>query len=124
MLGVVLDCALLFLLQSGLQDPAQTSPGVKSLQEDLAITTCDPEWTNGFALPANGPVYDMLNFDDGGGVQVYVGGAFTSIAGLPAQRVARWNGIGWSALGDGFNGAVMALEAFSSPVRSEIYAGG
>jgi|GEM_PF-864407 len=40
---------------------------------------------------------------------VYAGGAFTTIGGVPANRVAAWDGFAWSALGDGVNNTVVAL---------------
>jgi hypothetical protein len=56
----------------------------------------------------------LVVFDDGlgDGPRLHVGGAFTTAGGVAAIRMARWNGIGWSALGggiDGFGGAVNAL---------------
>ncbi len=52
---------------------------------------------------------------DGSG-NVYVGGTFTEIDGVPANHIALWNGATWSALGDGsalanngVNGNVNAL---------------
>lgn len=35
---------------------------------------------------------------------VYAGGDFTSIGGVSANRIAKWNGSSWSALGTGLNG--------------------
>ncbi len=35
---------------------------------------------------------------------VYAGGDFTSIGGVAANRIAKWNGSTWSALGTGLNG--------------------
>ena len=37
------------------------------------------------------------------------GGNFTSAGGISAPRVARWNGVNWSALGSGTNSDVFAL---------------
>ena len=48
----------------------------------------------------------MAVFDDGTGPALYVGGMFTAAGGAPASRIARWDGIVWSALGDGLNGWV------------------
>lgn len=38
-----------------------------------------------------------------------IGGSFTSVSGVPAVNIARWNGSSWSALGSGINGPVRAL---------------
>jgi hypothetical protein len=40
---------------------------------------------------------------------VVVAGAFTTIDGVPAARIARFDGTKWSALGDGLPGQVLAL---------------
>jgi len=37
------------------------------------------------------------------------GGDFTTAGGVSANRIARWNGTSWSALGSGMNGGVNAL---------------
>lgn len=55
------------------------------------------------------------------GSDVYVGGAFTDAGGNPnADRIARWNGSSWHALGAGLNGGVNALASSGS----DIYVGG
>ena len=58
-----------------------------------------------FSTPAAGvgAVLPMPNGD------LIVGGAFSSIGGVAAQNVARWDGSSWSPLGSGVNGAVGAL---------------
>jgi len=38
-----------------------------------------------------------------------VGGRFTSAGGIPASRIARWNGASWSTVGSGMNDAVRAI---------------
>jgi trimeric autotransporter adhesin len=49
---------------------------------------------------------------------LYAGGNFTSVGGLTATNIARWDGTRWSALGTGMNGtlsnSVKALAAFDS----------
>lgn len=53
---------------------------------------------------------NALVFDSVG--TLYVGGRFTSAGGVPAERVAAWNGAAWEALGEGlpaFLGSVFAL---------------
>ena len=53
---------------------------------------------------------------------LYAGGLFTSAGGLPnTNRIARWNGSTWSALGTGANNTVNALAVDSS---NNLYAGG
>ncbi len=53
-------------------------------------------------------------FDDGlgGGSALYAGGAFTTADGVPANRIAKWNGTNWSSLGTGMEAPVFALTVF------------
>jgi hypothetical protein len=55
--------------------------------------------------------------------ELIAGGRFTSAGGVPANNIAKWNGTGWSALGDGTNGinpSVCALATFNG----KLFAGG
>ncbi|MCA0268225.1 MAG: T9SS type A sorting domain-containing protein [Bacteroidetes bacterium] len=55
------------------------------------------------------------------GSDVYVGGFFTGLGGIPeANRIAKWNGSAWSALGGGANGVVRTLAVSGNGV----YVGG
>ncbi len=59
------------------------------------------------------------------GNDLYVGGDFTTATNtdgvaVTVNRIAKWNGSSWSALGSGLNGAVYALAVSSS----DLYAGG
>jgi len=54
------------------------------------------------------------------GGDLYAGGLFTTAGGIPANRIAKWNGGGWSALGSGMDGYVFALAASGT----NLYAGG
>src|SRR5438093_3680349 len=54
------------------------------------------------------------------GANVYVGGGFTQIAGVPANNIAKWDGTNWSALGGGLDGVVSALAAHGG----DLYVGG
>lgn len=55
----------------------------------------------------NGTVYAML-YDNATG-SLYIGGDFTMVGTVPANRIARWDGSTWSALGTGMNNTVRAL---------------
>ncbi|MGC8737777.1 MAG: InlB B-repeat-containing protein [Candidatus Hydrogenedens sp.] len=70
-----------------------------------------PNWTDGLITSVG---IDNNNI-------VYCGGTFTSINGVSANRVARWNGINWQAMGQGFNNAV---EKICISTGGEIYAVG
>ena len=67
-------------------------------------------------------------FDDGGGPALYAGGRFTSAGGVAANRIAKWDGSSWSALGSGMNGGgttdVFALDGVRRRQRAALYAGG
>lgn len=51
---------------------------------------------------------------------LYAGGAFTTAGGNAANRIAKWNGTSWSALGTGTNGFLGALAVFNG----DLYVGG
>ena len=63
-------------------------------------------------------VYALTVFDagTGGGPALFAGGEFTLAGGVPAKRIAKWDGANWSALGSGVSGGysprVLALTAF------------
>ncbi|MFO1010505.1 MAG: hypothetical protein U1F29_10625 [Planctomycetota bacterium] len=62
----------------------------------------------------DGWVRDLAVVDDGtgGGPALYATGEFTHADGLPANRVARWDGVQWSAVGSGVNASGFALAEF------------
>jgi glucose/arabinose dehydrogenase len=59
-----------------------------------------------------------LAFDENN--NLYVGGNFDTAGGVSAARIARWNGINWSALGSGTSGFVQAIES----IGDYLYVGG
>lgn len=71
-------------------------------------------------------VNTMVTFDDGTGPALYAGGqTFTTAGGVPANRVAKWNGTSWSAVGDGFaNGIVWKLAVYNDGTGDALYAFG
>ncbi|MGD1915456.1 MAG: GC-type dockerin domain-anchored protein [Phycisphaerales bacterium] len=73
---------------------------------------------------SDGPVSEFTSFDDGSGEMLYVGGAFTTIGGVSASHVARWDGAAWMPLGSGMNGPVYALEAFDDGTGLQLFAAG
>ena len=72
-------------------------------------------------------VFALAVYDDGGGQALYAGGEFTTAGGVPASRVAKWNGSSWSALAGGLSGTpsrVNALEVYDDGNGPALYAAG
>jgi len=65
-------------------------------------------------------------FDDGSGPALFAGGQFTSAGGAAANRIAKWNGTAWSALGLGVSTWVEALHVFDDNTGDgpDLYVGG
>jgi hypothetical protein len=82
------------------------------------------------AKGTDGFVRSLTVFDDGppGSPALFVGGNFTRAGNvMTANRIARWDGSSWSAVGSGFAGtSVVALTAFddNSGGGAELYASG
>lgn len=64
-------------------------------------------------------------FDDGSGAgeELYVGGNFTTINDMSVRGVAKWDGNGWSAVGDG-PGWTTCFAIFDDGSGPALYAGG
>lgn len=62
----------------------------------------------------NHAVYALGSFDDGQseGPALYAGGSFTAAGEIPVNYVAKWDGQGWSPLGDGVNSLVDTMTVF------------
>lgn len=73
-------------------------------------------------------VWCMTVFDDGlgGGPALYVGGQFvrTDDGNVQLNRIARWDGSSWSALGTGMNNLVNALAVYDDGSGPALYAAG
>jgi len=63
-------------------------------------------------------------FDDGMGTALHAGGLFTLAGGVPASRIAKWDGTQWSALGGGVNNVVFAPTVFDDGTGPALYVGG
>jgi hypothetical protein len=72
----------------------------------------------------NSSVGALVVFDDGSGPAIYAGGDFTTAGGSAANRIARWDGTSWNALGSGMNNYVSALAVFDDGSGPALYAGG
>lgn len=74
----------------------------------------------------NSQAYALQTIDDAslGGPALVVGGSFTNAGGVVANRVARWNGESWFALGSGTNGFVRSLSVFDDGDGPALVVGG
>ncbi len=76
-------------------------------------------WVPFDAIGANGSVRVLKSYNGTAGrIHLLVGGSFTSVAGITANRIAQYTfntltpGASWSGLDPGFNGRVDAVERF------------
>ena len=69
-------------------------------------------------------LFALTVFDDGSGPVLYAGGNFAEAGATPARNIARWDGVGWSALADGVDYTVKVLQTFDDGHRATLYAGG
>lgn len=88
-------------------------------------------WT-ALSTGVNNAVNALCVYDDGTGPALYAGGAFTVAGGtVPANRIARWDGSSWTAVGSplpgqdpGVDGPVTALTVFDDGTGDSLYVGG
>jgi len=69
-------------------------------------------------------VWALAVYEDDSGAALYAGGTFTTAGGASANRIARWDASGWSALGSGVSGAVKALTVFDDGGGLALFAAG
>src|SRR5689334_7494186 len=89
--------------------------------------SCNADWSAEFGRlsSADSTVYALAAFDDGSTPAIYAAGSFSRITDLAANRIARWDGSSWSALGSGIGGGlVAALAVFDDPSGPALFAGG
>src|SRR5690606_16387480 len=84
---------------------------------NVATPHDNPDWVFPFGSNAFNGEVTTITVE---GADIYVGGVFTIAGGRAANRVARWDGANWSALGAGADGLVSALAWFNG----ELYMGG
>jgi hypothetical protein len=86
--------------------------------------TGDERWQSGFNLfdGADTAIKAIVQ----SGTDIYVGGSFTSVGGIKASYVAKWNGSAWSSLGTGManGGAEGTVMALAVAANGDVYAGG
>jgi hypothetical protein len=62
--------------------------------------------------PGTPVINALIEFDDGSGLALYVGGNVTHAGDAPINHVARWNGKAWEPLGDGSETPVLTFCVF------------
>ena len=78
-------------------------PRFVSPSADPLGSSCNDGWVNlGFTVTGQDATIWTVVADGLG--NVYVGGDFSVIHNIPANRIAKWNGTAWSALGSGITG--------------------
>jgi trimeric autotransporter adhesin len=90
---------------------------------------CEPEWSTAFTgVELDGPVLAAAVFDDGTGPALFVGGTFTRAGGIEANRIAKWDGRGWTPLQSGVwhstGVRISALQAFNDGQGDALFAAG
>jgi hypothetical protein len=128
---------LLFFSLLGLPNLAGADPGVPSsfnrtannsigsdIQENLGSVADDKYWKDIFKTnELTGQVKAMVKDNAG---NIYIGGTFTTVGGVTVNRIARWDGTQWSALGSG----VLSTQAWAGVTAlvfdndGNLYAGG
>lgn len=83
------------------------------------------QWTR-LGTGTNGQVEILELCPNGaGGYDLYAGGNFTTAGGVAANRIAKWDGTAWSALGSGCNAWVESIAfADNGAGGHDVYAGG
>ncbi|QOC21811.1 hypothetical protein IC757_12305 [Wenzhouxiangella sp. AB-CW3] len=88
---------------------------------------CDLQWLPGFGgtQGPDGHVSALAVFDDGNGPALYAAGSFQHASGVPVNRIARFDGDGWTPIG-GTDGTVSSLQVFDdgSGDGPALYVGG
>lgn len=98
---------------------AFTVSGATTLRGIAKLTTSEAAWDSVGPPSSGGTVRAIAIGLDG---TLFVGGEFDNFDGTAnADRIAKWNGTAWSALGTGANGNVLALAVAPS---GDLYVGG
>jgi len=87
------------------------------------------EWSSlDIGVTPHGTVHALGIHDDGNGPDLYAGGSFSSAGGVPAGRLARWDGERWSGVGGGVIGgpgpSVRELISFDDGNGPDLYVAG
>ena len=87
---------------------------------------CPPAWLPVYEgkPAANGSPTDVDSFDLGTGSLLVVSGAFTSIGGVSANRIASWNGQNWAKLAAGINHVAHCTVVYDFGTGPRLYVAG
>jgi hypothetical protein len=95
--------------------------GAAAIGLALEPTFSDANWTAIGAIPGtDGTVYAVVA---DGSADIYIGGDFTKVGDVIANRIARWDGTRWSALDSGLGGDYAAVYALTVSGRLILTAG-
>src|SRR5207244_4498451 len=72
-------------------------PGIAAWQQAVCQWS-GSSWTQ-LGGTADDWIYTLCAFNDNAGPVIVAGGAFKNISGVPANRVAKWNGSAWVPMG-------------------------
>jgi hypothetical protein len=83
---------------------------------------CTPQWST-LGSGASNHVFDLTFLPNG---NLVAGGSFTTVGGIAANNVARWNGSAWSAFGSGimFGAGFSDVQALAVLPNGDLFAGG
>jgi hypothetical protein len=84
----------------------------------LTSSSSSSDWSS-LNTGANNRVLSIVSSDTSN--DIYAGGLFTSIGGTSANRVAKWNGTSWTALGNGIGTTNVSEMAI---IGNDLYVGG
>ncbi len=105
---------------SGALMPAAALVASAMVASAAADEACEPHWDNAIGQPGTNnwvKALTELNDNSGSGPALYAGGEFTAAGGVSANRIAKWDGESWSALGTGMNWFVRTLTVFDDGSR-------
>lgn len=77
------------------------------------------QWSSLWGGSPNSQVYSLQSYNG----DLYAAGIFSNINGNPANRIARWDGNQWYALGGGLSGSVTTAHCMAV-FQGELYVGG
>jgi trimeric autotransporter adhesin len=72
----------------------------------------------------NHHVNALAVFDDGSGPALYAGGQFNAVGDTIVNRIAKWDGAQWTALGDGLSASVNAMAVYDDGGGPALFVGG